>query len=72
MEEELDQLRNNKTWEIIPASEMELGHRALAGKWVYQVKQDIDGNIIRFKARWVVKSYLQQFGVDLIKLSLPW
>lgn len=35
MEEELDQLRKTKTWELIPASEMEPGHRALGGKWVY-------------------------------------
>lgn len=64
MEEELDQLRKNKTWELIPASQMEPGHRALGGKWVYRVKRDVDGNIARFKARWVVKGYLQQYGVD--------
>ncbi len=27
-------------------------------------KRDLDGNIARFKARWVVKGYLQQFEVD--------
>lgn len=64
MEEELDQLRKNKTWELIPASEMEPSHRVLGGKGVYRVKRDVNGNIARFKARWVVKGYLQQFGVD--------
>lgn len=43
---------------------MEPGHRALGEKWVYKIKQDVDGNVARFKARWVVKGYLQQFGVD--------
>lgn len=56
MEEELGQLHKD---------EMEPGHRPLGGKWVYKIKRDVDGNIARFKARWVVKGYhLQKFGVD--------
>lgn len=43
---------------------MKPGHQALGGKWVYKIKRDVDGNVARFKARWVVKGYLQQFGVD--------
>ena len=42
----------------------ELGHIALSGKWVYELKKDVNGNITRFKARLVVKGYLQQYGVD--------
>lgn len=30
----------------------------------FSFKRDVDGNIARFKARWVVKEYLQQFGID--------
>ena len=40
------------------------GHHSLGGKWVYKIKRDVNGDIARFKARWVVKKYLQQFGVD--------
>lgn len=43
---------------------MERDHKSLRKKWVYKVKQDVDRKVARFKARWVVKSYLQQFGVD--------
>ncbi len=64
MEEELDQLHKNETWTLVHQDEMEAGHRALGGKWVYKVKRDVDGKVARFKARWVVKGYLQQFGVD--------
>lgn len=31
---------------------------------MYKVKRDVNGNIVRFKARLVVKGYLQHFGVD--------
>lgn len=64
MIEELDSLHENNTWTLIPKEEMQAGHRALGEKWVYKVKRDVEGKISRFKARWVVKGYLQQFGID--------
>ena len=64
MKEEIDSLHENKTWVLIPKNEMESGHRPLGGKWVYKVKRDVEGKVSRFKARWVIKGYLQQFGVD--------
>jgi hypothetical protein len=38
--------------------------KVLGGKWVFKLKRDQDGNIIKFKARYVVKGYMQRFGVD--------
>ena len=64
MKEELDQLNKNETWILTVKSEIQLGHQVLGGKWVYKVKQDVNGNITRFKAKWVVNGYFQQFGVD--------
>lgn len=64
LEKEQDQVCKNETWTLIPAGKMKLRHQALGKKWVYKLKQDIDGNIACFKARWVVKDYLQQFRVD--------
>ncbi len=59
MQEEVDQLEKNKTWELVPMSEVKAGHKPLSGKWVFKVKRDVNGNIARFKARWVVQGYLQ-------------
>ena len=64
MKEELEQLEANKTWTLIHKSQIQPGLKPLGGKWVYKVKRDVHGDIARFKARWVVKGYLQQFGVD--------
>ena len=64
MKEELDQLEANQTWELIHKRDIKPGHKSLGGKWVYKIKRDVNGDIARFKARWVVKGYLQQYGVD--------
>ena len=64
IEEKLDQLPKNKTWVLVLTSKIKAGYQSLGEKWVYKVKRDVDGNLAHFKARWVVKGYLQQFGVD--------
>ena len=38
--------------------------KVLSGKWVFKLKRDQDGNIIRFKARYIVKGYMQRLSVD--------
>lgn len=45
----------NQTWTLLSLSEVEPGYQPLRGKWGYKVKRDFNGDITRFKARWVVK-----------------
>lgn len=59
MREELDQLEKNNTWTLVWKDQIPASHCPLGGKWVYKVKRDVNGNIACFKARWVVKGYLQ-------------
>ena len=64
LHEEYDSLMANDTWELVKVGEVKPGHIVLSGKWVFKLKRGIDGNITRFKARWVVKGYLKQYGID--------
>ena len=38
--------------------------KVLRGKWVFKLKWDQDGNVIKFKVRYVIKGYMQRFGID--------
>ena len=61
MQEEFDSLIENQTWRLLatPADRISLG-----GKWVFRLKRGPGGEITRFKARWVVKGFQQQEGID--------
>ena len=39
--------------------------------WIYSVKKDLKGNIIRYKARLVVQGFFQIFGVDYTDTYSP-
>ena len=50
MQEELDAIIDNSTWE---PTNLPAGHRAIGLKWVYKIKKDPAGNIVKHKARLV-------------------
>jgi hypothetical protein len=61
MLDELQSIDENGTWTLttLPA-----GHRAIGLKWVYKVKKDEYGCIVKHKACLVAKGYVQRPGVD--------
>lgn len=61
MEDEMSSLLNNKTWELVDRS---AATNVLTGKWVYKVKRGSDGSITRYKARYVVRGFEQEYGID--------
>lgn len=39
----------------------------LRGKWIYKLKQGLSGEILRYKARWVVQGFESEKSIDYNK-----
>jgi hypothetical protein len=61
MQEEIDSVKRNQTWEL---ADMPQGHRAITLKWVYKLKRNKAGDIVKHKVRLVVRGFVQQEGID--------
>ena len=51
--------------------ELPAGFKAIGGKWVLRIKRGADGEIIKFKARFVAQGFLQRYGVDYVDTYAP-
>ena len=68
MNEELDQIERNQTWELVPRPK---DKNVIGTKWVYKNKMNEDGKVIRNKARLVCKRYAQVERVDYEETFAP-
>lgn len=67
MEEKYYALYRNHTWDLLPfSSNMNL----IDCKWVFKIKYNSDGSILKYKAWLVAKGFLQTLGVDFTKHSV--
>ena len=60
---EYEAIQRKKTWTLVKRHEVK-GQKILRGKLVLRKKRDKDGNILKYKARWVVRGFKQQYSKD--------
>ena len=58
---ELSTLESNNTWTLVPRPK---DKPVLKGRWVFKRKTKADGSLDKYKARWVVKGFMQQYGIN--------
>jgi hypothetical protein len=68
MNEELDQIEKNNTWELVPRPE---DKNVIGSKWVFKNKMNEKGQVVRNKARLVCKGYAQVEGQDFDETFAP-
>ena len=59
MNEELDQIEKDQTWELVPRPK---NKNVIGTKWVFKNKVNENGKVIRNKAKLVCKGYAQVEG----------
>eukprot|EP00253_Pinus_taeda_P034211 PITA_34211 len=68
MNEELEQIEKNNTWELVPRSN---DKNVIGTKWIFKNKLNENGDVIRNKVRLVCKGYAQQEGIDFEETFAP-
>jgi hypothetical protein len=56
MQSEMDAVEKNRTWEL---ADLPHGHSAITLKWVFKLKRDETGAIVKHKARLVARGFVQ-------------
>jgi hypothetical protein len=68
MEEEMDCLSKAGTWRKVP---LPSNRKAIACRWVFHLKTNNDGTVVKYKARLVAKGFTQVPGIDFFNTYAP-
>lgn len=68
MDKEMQSIEENNTWKL---SEFPSEKKMIGLKWIFKLKKDAEGKIIKYKARLVAKGYVQEHGVDYDEVFAP-
>jgi len=64
----MESIEKNRTWELV---KLPVGKKPIGLKWVYKLKRNSDGEVVRYKARLVAKGYVQKSGIDFEEVFAP-
>lgn len=68
MDDEMNSLAENKTWILV---DRPIKCKTLKAKWIFTKKKNPDGEVIRYKARFVAKGCAQKHGIDFNETYAP-
>lgn len=66
--DELNSLKENNTWSIVDLPKDVI---PIDSKWVFKIKRNCDGNLVKYKARLVARGFNQKFGIDYFDTYAP-
>jgi hypothetical protein len=68
MVEEYDSIVKNNVWDIVPRP---IDKSVVGSRWIYKVKQVVDGSVEKYKARFVAQGFSQIEGIDYGETFAP-
>ncbi|GJS89256.1 retrovirus-related pol polyprotein from transposon TNT 1-94 [Tanacetum coccineum] len=68
MQEEIHEFERLQVWELVPCPDFVM---LIKLKWIYKVKKDELGGVLKNKARLVAKGYRQEDGIDFEESFAP-
>jgi hypothetical protein len=69
MQSEMDAVEKNCTWKL---ADLPSGYSVITLKWVFKLKRDEAGAIVKHKARLVARGFVQREGIDFDDTFAPW
>lgn len=61
-------IEKNDTWELVKRP---VNKNVVGVKWIFRLKMEVEGNVVKHKARLVARDFTQQYGVDYLETFAP-